>query len=375
MKMRQIREYIRNASDNYGNMVTIVDHIRDQDDKPIILNAMETAVVNDVQQQISASQSCQQIKNALGYEISITTLTAIIKRITTQKFATIPFADYMPVVVGEGAWMQSMIKYRTYSVSDNFEMGIVNTGANNSSFARADTGIDAVNIKIKNWGFTLDYSLFDLYQAAASGNWDIVEAKERARKTAWDLGIQRTSFLGMESDSDIKGLLTLSDVNSNTSLIAKYINAMNTTEFATFTQGVIDAYRSNNNFTAYPTHFIIPELDYNGLIAPVSEDFPVIDKLTYLTNAFKVAAQNPNFKILPDFYGDKTNNATVSGLNKNRYVLHRYDQDSFSMNIPVDYTATQQNSLNNFQWQNVGYGQFTGVNTYRPAELLYFDFS
>ncbi len=179
----------------------------------------------------------------------------------------------------------------------------------------------------------------------------------------------------MQSNTSVRGLLNLATVNSNTVLITKYISAMNTTEFNAFTQGVIDAYRVNNNFTAYPTHFIIPELDYNGLVAPVSENFPMVDKLTYLTNAFKVASQNPNFKILPNFYGDKTNNSTVTGLNKNRYVLHRYDQDSFSMHIPVDYTSTQQNSINNFNWQNIGYGQFTGVNTYRSPEILYFDWS
>lgn len=332
---------------------------------PVVLNAREALV----------AKRQEQMFNSLGYEISITTLTAIIKRITTQKFATIPFADYMPVVVGEGAWMQNLIKYRTFSPSDNFEEGIVNTGANNSVLAKSNTGIDAINIKIINWANEVNYSLFDIQQAAASGNWDIIESLERSRKTNWDLGVQRTSFLGLATDTNIQGLLNQSGINSNTMLITKYISAMNTTEFNAFVQGIVDAYRTNNNFTAYPTHFIIPELDYNGLVSPVSPDFPVINKLSYLLEAFKVICQNPDFKIMPCFYADEVNNVTVSGLDKNRYTLLRYDQDSFSMNIPVNYNATQQNTLNGFQWQNVGYGQFTGVNLYRPLELLYFDFA
>jgi hypothetical protein len=44
------------------------------------------------------------------------------------------------------------------------------------------------------------------------------------------------------------------------------------------------------------------------------------------------------------------------------------------MDIPVDYTNTLANSLDNFNFQNVGYGQFTGVQTYRPLELLYFSY-
>lgn len=353
----------------------IVNSVIGLDGKPVVLNAREVAVCQRMQAKFNAACEEAGIKNALGEEVSITTLTAIIKRITTQKFATIPFADYMPVVVGEGAWMTNMIKYRSFSLGDNFEMGIVNTGANNSAFAKANTGVDSIPIKIINWGMETNYSIFDLKFAATSGNWDLIEALERSRKTNWDLGIQRTSFLGMESDSSVKGLLTLSGITSDTSLITQYIKDMNSTQFNAFVGGIVDAYRTNNNFTAYPTHFIIPELDYNGLANSVSVDFPVVNKLTYLLEAFKVICQNPNFKILPNFYGDQTNNANVSGLNKNRYVLHRYDQDSFSMNIPVNYNATQQNTINGFNWQNIGYGQFTGVNAYRPLELLYLDFA
>lgn len=367
----KIKEYLRNGLDSDGRAVTIVDNVRDAEDKPIILNAVETAVCNDAANKMRAEEKY----NALGYDIPITTLTAIIKRITTQKFATIPFADYIPVVVGEGAWMQSMIKYRTYSVADNFEQGIINTGANNSSLAKADTGVDAVNIKIKNWGFEINYSIFDLYQAAASGNWNLVESKERARKQAWDLGVQRVAFLGMASDSNVKGLLTLAEVNSNTSLITQYISTMNTTQFQTLVAGLVQAYRVNCNYTAEPTHFIIPESDYNGLASATSADFPIITKLEYLRKMFAEMTGNSNFKILKNFYGNQAINVNISGLNKNRYVLLNYDQDSFSMNIPVNYTATQQNSLNDFNWQNVGYGQFTGVYTYRSAELLYLDWA
>ncbi len=363
------QEYITNSTDSLGGAVTIVNNVLDKEGKPIVLNAVETQLANNAQTEIHTKF------NALGFDISITTLTAIIKRITTQKFATIDFANYVPVVVGEGAWSQNLLKYRTYSVSDNFEQGILNMGANNSALAKADTAVDSVNIDIKNWGFEINYSLMELNFAAKSGNWNLIESKERARKTAWDLGVQRTAFLGMETDTTIKGLLTLSDVNSNTALITKYISSMNTTEFQALVSGIVQAYRSNVNYTAMPTHFIIPEADYNGLASPTSEDFPIKTKLQYLQEMFVTITMNKNFKILPNFYGNQAQNATVSGLNKNRYVLENYDQDSFSMDIPVNYTATQQNSLNNFNWQNVGYGQFTGVNTYRPAELLYFDWA
>lgn len=346
--------------------------------KPVTLNAVEVSNARQLSRQLmnGLENGGHKLRmNDLGYEIQITTLTAIIKRITTQKFATIPFPNYMPVVVGEGAWSTSLLKYVTGSSGDAFEKGILDTGANSTVLAKANTAVQGINIPIKNWAEEYNFSIFDLEFASKSGNWDIVESLERARKTTWDLGLQRTSFLGMSSNANIRGMLNQSNVNSNTSVITQYISSMNTTQYSAFTQTVVDAYRQNCNFTAYPTHFTIPELDYNGLVSPVSADFPVIDKLSYLQKAFASVCQNPNFKILPCFYADEINNTGVADLSKNRYTLYRYDQDSFSMNIPVNYNSTQQNTINGFNWQNVGYGQFTGVVSFRPAELLYFDFA
>lgn len=83
--------------------------------------------------------------------------------------------------------------------------------------------------------------------------------------------------------------------------------------------------------------------------------------------------KNQNFKILPNAYGDTAYN-TDAGIAKQRYVLTNYEEESIRMDVPVDYTNTLANSIDNFNFQNVGYGQFTGVLAYRPAELLYFSF-
>ena len=85
---------------------------------PIILNAME---------QKRASR-LQLICNDLGFEIDITTLTTISKKITEQKFYQIPFADYLPVRVGEGAFSSNLVTYRSFNLADDFATGIINTG-------------------------------------------------------------------------------------------------------------------------------------------------------------------------------------------------------------------------------------------------------
>jgi Uncharacterized protein conserved in bacteria (DUF2184) len=254
---------------------------------------------------------------------------------------------------------------------------VLNVGSGNARLADADAGIDSLVNPVVNWAKQVNWSFFDLKFAARSGNWDLVTAKERARKKNWDLGIQRVAFFGMNSNPNVLGLLTQAGITTNTSLIPADISVMTATQLNTFVAGVIGAYRSNCNFTAWPTHFIIPELDYDGLQTPFPGTvgtYPVT-MLDYLDNAFKKATRNPNFKIMPCFYADKVNNSTVSGLNTNIYVLLNHDEDSIRMDIPVDYTNTMQNTINGFQFQNVGYGQFTGPLAYRPLELLYFTHS
>ncbi len=338
--------------------------------EPIKLNAREAALASSLQRRFDG-----ELKNALGFEIDITTLTSISKRIVEQKFFEFSIADYLPIRVGEGAWSSEILTYRSFALGGDFATGVVNTGANDSRLASASAGVDAVRTPIKNWAMEINYSFMDLQQSAKAGNWDIVTAQETARKKIWDLGIQRTAFLGLDGNANIKGLLTQTDVNSNTSIITKKISAMTATEFSAFVQAIVGAYRVNCNYTAMPSVFIIPESDFTGLAAPFSETYPMNTKFDYLLQVFKMITGKQNFQILKLAYADQANNATVSGLNKNRYTLMNMDEDTLRMDIPVDYTNTLQNTINGFHFQNVGYGQFSSVQAYRPQEILYFDWS
>lgn len=347
--------------------------ILDASGKPVILTPQELIRAQALQNKFRT----EELHNALGFELNITTLTAISKSIVEQKFFTLPPADYLPLRVGQNAWSSQITTYRDFSVGGDFEAGILNTGASDSRLAEADAGVDSLTNKVVNWAKSISWSLFDLKFAATSGNWDVVTSKERSRKKNWDLGIQQLAFWGSKADTKVLGLLTQSTVNSNTSLITGKINAMDATHFSAFVAGLIEAYRSNCVRTTMPTHFIIPEGDYNGLanLIPGSAGTFPMPMIDYLLAAFKLITRNPNFKILPCAYCDESQNSAISGLNKNRYVLLNYDEDSVRMDIPVDYANTMQNTLNGFQFQNVGYGQYTGVIAFRPLEMLYLDYA
>ena len=343
-----------------------VKEVRNSKGDSMLLNEREFALTQALQEKYD-----KELRNSLGFELNITTLTAISKRVVEQKFFTINPADYIPVRVGENSWTTNIVTYRDFQLADDFEKGIINLAQDQSRLASANSAIDSLSIPVNNWAKQINWTIPELRMAATSGNWDVVTSKEKARKRNWDLGIQKIAFLGSASNTAILGLLSQSTVASNTAIITKKINSMSDSEFQTFVSTIIEAYRANCNRTVMPTHLIIPEDDYNGLTTPANTNFAITSKLEYLEKAFKTATQNSNFKILPNAYGDQANNS----LSLNRYVLLNYDEDSLRMDIPVDYTNTQQNSINGFQFQNVGYGQFTGVLAYRPLEMLYFDFA
>jgi len=341
-----------------------------------ILNSKgEPITLTDREQKVA--QVNQQLVNSLGYEIDITTLTTIMKKVTEQKFFQISPADYLPVRVGEGAWSQQLITYRSMFTGDEFEKGVIGMGSANSRLASADAAVDSVAVKVINWAKSIGWTLFDLQMAAKAGNWDIVTAKEKSRKKNWDLGIQAVAFLGLAGDTAVEGLLTLSGLSStDTTTITEPISGMTTTELKTLCTLLIEKYRNNCARTAFPTHFIIPESDYNGLAAQASADFPIKSTLQVLEEMFQTITMNKGFKVLPLAYADAAYNKNFInvGTGKQCYVLLNYDEETLRMDIPVDYTNTLANSIDNFSFQNVGYGQFTGAKAYRPKEIYYLQY-
>ncbi len=316
----------------------------------------------------------------LGFQIAIDTLTYIKKQVTTQKFYTVPFADFVPVAVGDGAFAQTLLTNLEFSNVGDFEAGIIRSGESGGRLSAADSSVAAKSIKVVNWAKQIGYNLFDIEQALVANNWDAIAAKERSRKKNWDLGLQEIAFLGQKSDTAVTGLLNNANCTINTSLITEPIYGMTAAEFATFVAGLISTYFTATASTQMPDTFVIPYTDFLGLqtmvpnVIGASEGTYGISKLEFLLRAFRGATQNANFTIKPLAYCDAANNASRTGLNKQIYALYNKDAESLRMDIPVDYTATQPNSTNNFSFQNVAYGQFTGVGVYRNLEVLYFQY-
>lgn len=316
----------------------------------------------------------QRLENAtseaMGYQVPLTTLTAIIRSVAEQKFYQIPVADYLPVRVGtEAAWADDVLMFRSFQVGGDFEKGYIET-ATEGRLASVNATLDGIRVPARVWAKEIAYSIADVQKAARTGIWDYVTQQEKARKTNWDLGIQKTAFLGSK-DGTMEGLLNLSDVTVNTTLLPATLHEASDAQLQAFVGNVLNAYQYNNNYTAYPNRLYIPTDDYNALAVATSISFPIKSKLEYLLDVFKATTMNGDFKILPLAYLMPSN--SDGKLSAARYVLMRYDEDVARFEIPVDYTTTVPNSYDGWTIRNVGYGQHTGVLDARPQEILYMD--
>jgi hypothetical protein len=313
--------------------------------------------------------------STLGYQYTIQTTTQIRAKVIKQKFYEVPIAEFVSVIPGTGAWLEDIKTNLVYDVAGSFESGIINNAVGHSQIATVDVGTAPITTKIVTWAKGYQYTVPEVQKALASNNWDVVSSKMEALKRNWDLGLQKVAFLGLLTDiTGVPGLLTNSQVNINTTAIQENISAMDEDEFAALVAGIMALYFANSNNTVLPDTFIIPMDDYLGLVAPIAAGFPVVSKMTYLTQAFKEATGNPNFKIKGLAYAIAANNAGYTAANgKDRYVLYRNDVDTLAIDLPVDFYLSPAGTANNFQWQGIGAGQFTGVTVYRPAEVLYFD--
>ncbi len=308
----------------------------------------------------------------LGVQYVIQTTTLIRARVIEQVFYEVAPAEYMPVVIGEGAYMENIETNVEYQSAGDFESGFQST-AEETRITNVDANIAPINAVIKTWVGGYQYTDLAVEKALRSNNWNPIEAKMRANKKRWDLGVQKIAFLGSYSDSRIPGLLTNSGVTANTAVITKNISSMSYTEYGAFVAAIMAAYFLNANDTVLPDTFAIPYQDWLGLVTPINPQFPNVSMLTYMKEAFAAATGNANFKMYPCAYCDKANNTAFN--NTNRYVLYRNNEETMRMDIPLPFVLRAPMSSDNFRWNGVALGQLTGLVIYRVPEVLYFDHS
>jgi len=306
-----------------------------------------------------------------GFKYIIDTLSYIRANVIEQKFYEVDISKYLPMDVGEAAWMEEIVQNLTFNTGGSFFEGDVDIQADTSRLAQVSAAIAPIRMPVKTWAKTTGWTIMEISKAAAANRWDVVESKLKSLKKNWDLGIQEVAFLG-HPDGTITGLLNDAAVNINTTLVNLALSVMSEAQFTTFLKGLLPAYWTNSNNTQMPDTFIIPTDDYLGLGIPYSSTYPNISRLEYMLNFMKKMTANENFEILPLAYSQAANNSDA-GINKDRYILYKNDPDDMAMSIPVDFTMLEADTTNKINWQQAAYGQYSGVLINRKRGVLYLD--
>lgn len=307
-----------------------------------------------------------------GSKIDITTYTAVLQDVVQQQFYNLngkQISDYIPVRVGYGAYADTIV-VRRQSIMGDIDTGLLDSGTG-GRIDQVEIGMDSITLNVHRWAKQATYNIIDLQQASQSGNWDIVRQYELAKKTQWEQMLIKTFALGNDRVNGSYGLLNQSGVTTDTTTIAKPIKDMTAAEINALVQNIMAVYLNSTNYAGNSANtFVIPHADYAGLAGFTNSDFPLAgsSKLDVLQKALVVASGRDDFKVLPLAYGQKSKN----GGSTNIYALYDHNPMSMEMHIPLNYTSAAVGTINNFQFNSVSYGAFTGVALYRPQSLVYF---
>jgi hypothetical protein len=331
-----------------------------------------------LQAEVDAKLPRLQLNNALGAKIDINTLTAIRQDTVKQVFYEVKPSEFVDVKVGQNAYADDILTYKSYVTGDDFAKSLYMSGSHMGRVSQSDAKVEGVRFPYAYFIQEIKYNLVELAQATRSGNWSLIQAKEEARLKTWQLGIQKTAFLGQEADN-MDGILTQSGVTSNTTLIPDFLSALSDDNFITAVSGLCSLFFNNSNATVLPNIFVMPMNDKLALTAPIviGTTGTATTRIEYLEKTLKMVTGNPNFEVKGLAYCQKDRNTGVlgSGSGLNRYALYRKNPETLIMDIPIDYVTTLYDTIQGFEYQSVAHGQFSGVQLFRTPEVLYFDHS
>lgn len=310
--------------------------------------------------------------DAIGLEQNLTTLTQLLANVQRQKFYTLngqALTDFVPIEMGTGAYAKQMTQFAVAQVGDSFETGIVQPGNAINRDANLDIAIDTISIRNNFW--RMKYQATNEIVRMAQVNqetFSYIEELERARLKTFQLGLQKVVFQGTE-DGLNEGLLNLSGVTVNTTLIPASFATMTTEQLNNFVTTTMSTFFALTNSTVFPNTLVIPTSDLAGLATYISSTYPVGEtRKEFLERAFKAAGAPQDFKILHTVY-----NQTAGSTGNARYVLYNRDADTLSMYIPKPYTPYPLYPVGSLDMISDAEAQFTGVWAKRPQEILYMD--
>ncbi len=316
---------------------------------------------------------------SLGFKFAMQSTTLILADVIRQRFFEQAVADFAAVLVGRGANLDYIQQPMTFESGGPFHEGDTTMGTK-QQIPTVDVAMSPFSYPLKGWVKGYTYSVDEVARALETNRWDLIKARLATLEKNWQLGIQQVGFVGNPNDlANYPGLLSNENVLVNQSLIAQPLSTMTSTQLDAFVAQIIGLYRANvneaNSNGGFPTTLVVPMSDWTGLGVNVAINGSSIaqTRLEYLTKAFQMIC-GKKFKILATPYANAIRNAGFWAPNgTNRYVLYNDDPETIHMDIPVQLQILAPATGNNYQWNGVGKGQYSGMNIFRVPEVMYFD--
>lgn len=314
-------------------------------------------------------------QSGLGFKYAMQSTTLVLADTIKQKFYEEAIAKFATVLVGRGPWLDFIQQPMTFDAGGPFHEGDT-TMATTQQIPTVDVAMSPLTFPLKGWNKGTRWANPEVERALATNNWDLIKARQAALEKNWQLGIQEVGFVGNPNDlANYPGLLSNTGISVDTTFIPGPLSTMTSAQLDLIVAGLIGKYRKNTNETRFPNRLVVPMSDWTGLGVNIAiAGTPItMSRLEYLLKAFKGVCGD-DFQILPTAYSNKERNAGWWAANgTNRYALYNNDPETIHMDIPVQMQLYAPATANNYQWNQVGAGQYGGMNVYRIPEVMYFD--
>lgn len=311
--------------------------------------------------------------NSNGYKQAIDTLTGIDKRVIEQKFYDVNISDFVDVEEGNNAWSDQIFTYQSFEDAGDGMEGFQVEESNDSRMPAVDVGYNGKLDIRRVWNKKVSYKLIDLKQIEkilrnGERNFSVIEDKLVARKRNFDQMLQKVTFLGNSVFKDITGLLNNPNITVDATTFTTSMGELSDDAFKKIVGVMTSEFTKQADYTAQPNRALLPYSVWNALTQVNSIQFPTMSLLRLLENNFKDSTGNEDFKILWSPYCE----AKLNGTGNDIYALYKKDPDTMVLDVPVPYNTTPFNTIDNYTFYNVGYGQIGGVRVFRPQEMIYY---
>jgi len=296
------------------------------------------------------------IQNSEGYQQDVSTLAKVKAEIVDQKVYGEELSNFA-TITSEAGYADSLVYYTEEAIADvdgkGSSDGMAGQGAN-VEYVRKQ-----YSVIVDEWKAGYDATHTELNQAQMTGNRSAIVSKERSLATKLKAHMNNRFFLG---EGNLKGLLNMANVSTDTTTVDKNISAMTQAELESIFPTMYTAFRAGNSYTEHADTLVMSSQEMEKLVKVYSE-FGIALNIELIEKSFRALSGNANFKVVSTLYAAAAN----APAGKETYVL--YNSSNVFFDVPVEVETLWNKGMD---IRNDKLVRHSEVYCERPQEALYF---